>query len=200
MDDQLNAYLTADREPDGGVYKFPRDGFNHVGAPVYRWNQVQKISREKFDVVQVGQDGSFLSFDSLRRPDGTLVWSYPIMAKSQNRLEAARPDHVYRINSLRGVVTGPGDLGDVFQLGSVDGTTYLLTRADGLFIGRVFQPNASAPSLGHHPGGDTRYVAGGLFVAGGVLQQPLRARRRKRPRVGEVTITWLTRPAPPSWS
>lgn len=149
LDRDLNAYLPVPERCGGGVYKFSRNGFNKVGAPVYSWSRFEKLRPDYIDLRHVGGDGSWLSPNALYRADGSMVWSYPSSPKSTRELGANKrdvltPGHIYRVNSLRGVVAGPADLGDVFMLNSVDGMTYFLTREDGLFITTLFRPAAFA--------------------------------------------------------
>ena len=145
LDSQLNLYVPSERIPDLAVYKFRRQGFNSIGAPVYNWNAVDKINTDGFGVDQVADDGSMLSFGALHAPDGKLLWSYPIVTQrlrglGNNIRGTLLPGHMYSINTLHGVVPGPGKLGAVYMLHSVDGMSYFLTRDDGLFICTMFRP------------------------------------------------------------
>lgn len=149
LDRDLNAYLPVPERFGGGVFQLPRDGFNACGAPVYRWDRLVKARRDYVDLRHVGADGSWLAPTALYRADGTRAWSYPASPKATKELGANKrdvltPGRIYRVNALRGVVPGPGDLGDVYGLNSVDGMAYLLTRRDGLFIGTLFRPAAFA--------------------------------------------------------
>ena len=148
FDRQLNAYLFAERTRPGSIFKLTREGFNSVGAPVYHWASKQRLEGSR--VVQVGDDGSLLDFTSLRGPDGQLRWSYPSDPRGATELGSQKwremlPGAINRIHAFRGVVSGPGDLGDVTMLQSEDGVCYLLTRADGLFIGTIFKPFPFGP-------------------------------------------------------
>jgi len=151
LDHQLNAYIPADKARGGGVYRFKREGFNKIGAPVYTWANVAKISDDDFHIDQVGDDGSMLSFGALHSAQGKLVWSYPIATKGirdlgADKRQTLQPGRIFRVNVMPGVVKGPGDLGPVYMLHSVDGMSYLLTRDDGLFISTIFRPYAFADS------------------------------------------------------
>jgi len=148
LDSQLNVYLSTSGRLKG-AYRLPREGFNAVGAPVYRWAHLAKITDAPISVSQVGDDGTLLAHAALYNADGTRRWSYPSSPKATRELGAAKqdvltPGRIYRVNSLRGLVKGPGELGEVYMLGSVDGMTYFLTRQDGLFIATVFRPAAFA--------------------------------------------------------
>ncbi|EDY17371.1 NHL repeat containing protein [Chthoniobacter flavus Ellin428] len=147
LDHQLNAYMPVRKEHGGGVYRLQRSGFNAIGAPVYKWDNLTKVTDDSFNVDQVGDDGSMLSFGALHSAQGKLLWSYPINPKGLRELGPAKravtyPGHVFRINSMQGVAQGPGDLGPVYMLHSVDGMSYFLTRNDGLFIATMFRPYA----------------------------------------------------------
>jgi hypothetical protein len=145
FDGRLNAYVFVTRTRGPGIYKLVREGFNAVGAPVYHWAGAKLLDGNR--VVQVGDDGSLLDFTSLRGPDGQLRWTYPSNVRGIRDLGSQKwremlPGAINRIHALRGVVRTPGDLGDVYMLHSTDGMGYLLTRDDGLFIGRIFRPYA----------------------------------------------------------
>lgn len=154
VDGQLNLYFTvpAWAEKLGqtpGTFKLPRLGFNEAGAPVYRWSDFAKLSARPLSPVQVGADGSLLSLTALWTAKGEEVWSYPSSPQGTRDLGAekalvAKPGTIHRVNALWGVAPGPGNLGDLFALHSIDGMVYLLTREDGLFITTVFRPYAFA--------------------------------------------------------
>jgi len=151
LDHELNAYIPVDKGRGGGLYRIRRDGFNAGGAPNYKWDHLDKISDDSFALEQVGDDGTLLSFGALRSPQGKLLWSYPVSPKGIRDLGpdkglTIQPGRVFRVNVMPGVVQGPGDLGPVYMLHSVDGMSYLLTRDDGLFISTIFRPYAFAES------------------------------------------------------
>ncbi len=151
LDPQLNVYLpVASWQKDfAGLWMLLRAGFNEVGAPVYRPEDLKHISDTSIDVAEVGADGSLLAQTALHSPDGNRIWSYPSSPKGVKALgpqsaDSLKPGRINRVNSLWGVASGPGDLGEVYMLHNNDGMVYLLTRADGLFIGSLFRPYAFA--------------------------------------------------------
>jgi hypothetical protein len=148
FDSQLNAYVFVTRTRGPGIFKLTREGFNSIGAPIYRWAKAKQLEGNR--VVEVGQDGSLLDFTSLRGPDGRLRWSYPsdprgAVSLASKKWQEMLPGAINRIHALRGVIKAPGELGDVYMLQSTDGMCYLLTRDDGLFIGTLFKPFAFGP-------------------------------------------------------
>ena len=156
LDSRLNVYFHSDRKPLVGVWRLPRQGFGKTGAPVYNWNDLTKISERDFGVEHVADDGSILSYGALHSADAKLVWSYPVISQRLRSLggnvrDALLPGRVYSINNMQGVVKGPGSLGDVYMLHSVDGMSYFLTRNDGLFICTMFRPYPLADNWDANP-------------------------------------------------
>ncbi len=156
MDADLNLYWSV---PDWqkkdvgeglvGTWRLPRHGFNQDGAPIYRAQDVERLSENTWDMVHVGDDGSMLSHTNLRDADGRVVWTYPsskqgIRSLGRESRQVMRPGSIHRLNTMEGVVKGPGDLGEIYALHSTDGMKYLLTREDGLFITTLFRPYAFA--------------------------------------------------------
>lgn len=145
FDSQLNAYIASDRKPDLAVYKVRRNGFNSNGAPVYGFDAVDKIPTTGYVVDHVADDGSMLSPGALHSADGKLLWSYPIMTQRLRSLGGSvraslQPGRMYSVNTMQGVANGPGNLGPVYMVHSIDGMSYFLTRDDGLFITMMFRP------------------------------------------------------------
>lgn len=102
-----------------------------------------------FSVKQIGDDGTMLAKTALAEPDGTIRWTYPSDRRGAKQLGAEKrkllkPGSMFRLREIRGVAKGPGDLGDLYMVNSVDGMWYLLTRDDGLFVTTIFRPFAFA--------------------------------------------------------
>ena len=149
LDSGLNIYQALDHRAGGGVFKLPFTGFNKVGAPRYRWADLEQVCDAEVELAHVGGDGSLLEPTGLRTASGKRIWSYPSDPRGARALGAEKrkllkPGAIFRPASLRGVVPGPGTLGNVYMLHSMDGMNYLLTRDDGLFITTVFRPFAYA--------------------------------------------------------
>ncbi len=152
IDDKLNAYFSVPswhKDDTVGTFKLPCQGVNEAGAPVYSWESLTRISNKFISLKHVGSDGSILSTTSLHDASGNLVWSYPSDKRGVRQLggdahKTVKPGTVFRVRSLRGVVKGPGNLGDVYMMHSVDGQSYLMTRDDGLFITMLFRPYSMA--------------------------------------------------------
>jgi hypothetical protein len=127
-----------------------------------------QLCDDGLDVRQVGDDGTLLTPTALHAADGRRLWSYPSSPKATkdlgpNKSEVLNPGRVFRVNALRGVVRGPGDLGEVYMLGSVDGMSYFLTRQDGLFISMLFRPAAFAEGWDSIPTATPGMELGVLF-------------------------------------
>lgn len=152
LDGDLNAYwdvATWHKNEWVGTWKLSRDGFNAAGAPAYAWSRLEKISDSPRSPDHVAADGSMLTYTALHDAKGRKMWSHPydnrgIRALGDQKHAVMKPGSVHRVNAVQGVVVGPGDLGQVYLMHSVDGMDYLMTRDDGLFIARVFRPYAFA--------------------------------------------------------
>jgi hypothetical protein len=156
LDENLNAYWSVPGwqrnsvdESLVGTWRLPRHGFNEHHAPVYRAEDLERLSADAWEVAHVAEDGSLLGHTSLRAASGRVIWTYPsssqgIRALGRDSRQVMRPGSIHRVSALQGVVEGPGDLGPIFALHSNDGMKYLLTRDDGLFITTLFRPYAFA--------------------------------------------------------
>ncbi len=159
FDDSMNIYWHNDPKRyggEGGTFVLPHTGFNETGAPLYRAQNIRKISNTLIDIYHIGSDGSLLEKAALRNNDGTLRWSYPwspkgIRSLGKDSRKTLKPGSMWRISNVHGVVDVPG-LGEVYAVHSIDGMKYFLTRDDGLFIGSLFKPYAFAPGWDEIPG------------------------------------------------
>ena len=147
FDRHLNAYINLSDQGGGGIIRLERKGFNPIGAPIYQLADARRVPGTH--VAQIGEDGSRLDYTSLTTTEGKTRWSYPSDRRGARELgsrkwQEALPGAINRIHALRGVVKGPGNLGDLYMLQSTDGMCYLLTRDDGIFIATIFRPYAFA--------------------------------------------------------